>query len=76
METLEKPKAQVFLAGDSGPVLTPLTVEAVAALIHDTKEAGAEEGWVRLPMTDGRSDALLRPSRISAIVPAVDEDDA
>lgn len=72
-DTLAKPEAQVFLAGDPSPLITPLTVEGVAALLYEVAETKAS--WMRIPLTDGRSDALLRPDRIAALVPFPEDDE-
>jgi hypothetical protein len=60
----------VYLEGDSGPVGTTLSVEAVATAIEDVRTLRGP--WVRLPMPDGR-EALLRERVIVAILPAGDD---
>lgn len=67
----------VFLEGDSFPICTPLSPEAIAVVIQDAfVAAGDMDGvlFVRIPFEDGRS-ALVRPQKIVAMVPADDDEE-
>lgn len=74
MSTSTDTHTGVFLEGDPCPIETNLSVEQVAAQLHDALQLDEPWlAWVRLP--SDRGDALVRPRYIVAILPGCDEDD-